>query len=208
MKPKLKLLDPAPSASPDDVSAALSLLRDALGEEEQRIRNEGSRAMQSGAYDTATAVIDFAKRLLAFKAKVDGLVSEWEGLEEFNERATPEVREIVSKRFFGKKAKKGEITPQEEYYRPILEALVEMGGKGKTKAVIDRVGEKMKAIFKPLDYAPHTSSQKQIRWRNSAQWARNTMANEDGRMRGDSPNGIWEISDKGRKWLREVQARG
>ena len=82
-----------------------------------------------------------------------------------------------------------------------------MGGKGKTKAVLDRVGEKMKAIFKPLDYAPHSSSQKQIRWRNSAQWARNTMANEDGRMK-KTPRGLWEISDKGRKWLREEQARG
>jgi hypothetical protein len=64
------------------------------------------------------------------------------------------------------------------------------------------------AIFKPLDYAPHSSSQKKIRWRNSAQWARNTMANEDGRMRGDSPTGLWEIYDKSRKWLREEQARG
>lgn len=203
MKPKLKVVGQENPTPTDDVSAALSLLRDALGEEEQRIRNEGSLAMQNGAYDTAASVIDFAKRLLAFKAKVDGLVNEWEGLEEFNERATPEVREIVSKRFFGKKAKKGESTPQEEYFRPILEALVEMGGKGKTKAVLDRVGEKMKGIFKPLDYGPHSSNPKQIRWRNSAQWARNTMANEDGRMRGDSPNGIWEISEKGRKWLAE-----
>ena len=32
MKPKLKVLAPASSTSPDDVSAALSLLRDALRE--------------------------------------------------------------------------------------------------------------------------------------------------------------------------------
>ena len=37
---------------------------------------------------------------------------------------------------------------------------------------------------------------KSIRWRNSAQWARNTMVNEDGRMK-KAKNGIWEISDKG-----------
>jgi hypothetical protein len=29
------------------------------------------------------------------------------------------------------------------------------------------------------------------------------MANEDGRMKEDSPNGIWEISDKGRAWLKK-----
>jgi hypothetical protein len=42
---------------------------------------------------------------------------------------------------------------------------------------------------------------KSIRWRNAAQWARNTMVNEDGRMVKNGKNGVWEISDKGRKWL-------
>ena len=41
----------------------------------------------------------------------------------------------------------------------------------------------MKGILKPLDYENHKSSDKQIRWRNSAQWARNTMVNDDGRMK-------------------------
>ena len=59
----------------------------------------------------------------------------------------------------------------------------------------------MKDILKPLDYEPHKSDGKSIRWRNSAQWARNTMVNEDGRMK-KTKNGIWEISEKGRKWLQ------
>jgi len=46
MKPKLQLPGTTQPASPGDVSAALSLLRDDLGEEEQRILNEGSRAMR------------------------------------------------------------------------------------------------------------------------------------------------------------------
>ena len=73
----------------------------------------------------------------------------------------------------------------------------------KTKDVLDQLGVKMKGILKPKDYEPHESNAKQIRWRNTAQWARNTMANEDGRMKEDSPNGIWEISDKGRAWLKK-----
>lgn len=183
----------------DDVSSALSLLRDSLSEEEQRIRAEGAQAMQDGEYDTATAVIDFAKRLLSFRDKVEGLVTEWDELADLRDKASPAVQEIVSKRFFGKR-KKGEVTPHTTYYRPILEALVEMGGSGKTRAVLDRVGEKMKGQLKPLDYEPHKSDGKSIRWRNSAQWARNTMVNEDGRMR-KTKTGIWEISAKGRKWL-------
>lgn len=192
-----------PQLSPDDdVGAALSLLRDALGEEEQRIRAEGAQAMHCGNYSTATAVIEFAKRLLAFQSRVAGLAKEWSELEKVHDRATPEVQEIVSKRFFGRKPS-GEITPHRDYCRFILEVLVEMGGGGRTWEVIDRVGEKMKGVLKPKDYERHESEAKQIRWRNMAQWARNLMVNKDGRMKKGSRNGIWEISDAGRAWLKK-----
>ena len=187
----------------NDVSTALGLLRDSLAEEEQRIRNEGAAAMQAADYDTATSVIEFAKRLLAFQKKVEGLVAEWAELEDLRDAASPAVQEIVSKKFFGKR-KKGEITPHTAFYRAILESLVELGGSAKTKVVLDRVGEKMKDILKPLDYAVLPSDGKSIRWRNSAQWARNAMVNEDGRMT-KTKSGIWEISEKGRKWLKNVK---
>jgi restriction system protein len=186
----------------DDVPAALQLLQGALGEEEARIRKEGSKAMESGDYETASSVIDFAKRLLTFQGKVAALEQEWEGLEDLRDKATPAVQQIVSKRFFGRKGS-GQITPQMDYCQPLLTVLVEMGGKGKTKDVLDKLGVKMKSILKPKDYEPHESNAKQIRWRNAAQWARNKMANDDGRMKNDSPNGIWEISDKGRAWLKK-----
>lgn len=184
----------------NDVSTALGLLRDSLAEEEQRIRNEGAKAMQGGDYDTATSVIEFAKRLLAFQNKVEGLVNEWAELEDLRDAASPAVQEIVSKRFFGK-SRKGEITPHTAFYRAILESLVELGGSAKTKVVLDRVGEKMQDILKPLDHSVLPSDGKSIRWRNAAQWARNTMVNEDGRMK-KTKNGVWEISEQGRKWLK------
>lgn len=189
----------------NDVSTALALLRDSLAEEEQRIRSEGAAAMQGGDYDTATSVIEFAKRLLGFQRKVESLVSEWEELEDLRDAASPAVQEIVSKRFFGKR-KKGEVTPHFAFYKAILESLVEMGGRGRTRDVLDRVGEKMKDKLKPLDYDVLPSDGKSIRWRNSAQWARNTMVNEDGRMK-KSKNGIWEISDEGRKWLKSASTK-
>ena len=189
-------------ADKDDVSTALGLLRDSLSEEEERIRNEGAKAMQGGDYDTATSVIEFARRLLTFQKKVESLVGEWDELEDLRDAASPAVQEIVSKRFFGKK-KKGEITPHTEYFPYILQVLVEMGGGGKTKAVLDWVGDLMKGVLKPQDYEFLKSGKTQVRWRNSAQWARNTMVNVDGRMVKNGKNGIWEISDKGRKWLKE-----
>lgn len=187
----------------DDVSSALSLLGESLQAEVQRINHEGAQAMQVGDYDTAQAVIDFAKRLTAFRQKVSSLGEEWAQLEELRDKASTEVQQIVSKRFFGK-SRKGEITPHEAYFQPILEVLVEMGGKGKTRAVLDRLGEKMQPLLKPKDYEPLESDGKSIRWRNAAQWARNAMVNNDsdGRMKKNSPHGLWEISEKGRASLK------
>lgn len=186
----------------DDVSTALHLLGESIQGEVQRINAEGAEAMSCGDYDTAQSVIDFAKRLTAFRAKVDGLSQEWSDLEDLRDKATPAVQEIVSKRFFGRKSS-GEITPHKDYCQPLLTVLVEMGGKGKTKDVLDQLGVKMKGILKPKDYEPHESDAKQIRWRNTAQWARNMMVNEDGRMKKGSPTGTWEISDIGRAWLKK-----
>jgi hypothetical protein len=39
------------------------------------------------------------------------------------------------------------------------------------------------------------------RWQNTAQWARNALR-EGGLIKGDSPHGVWEISDQGREWLK------
>jgi restriction system protein len=190
-----------PDPDTNDVFSALSLLRDSLSEEEQRIRSEGAQAMKDGEYDTATAVIDFAKRLLSFRDKVEGLVAEWDELADLRDKASPAVQEIVSKRFFGRR-KSGEITSHTDFCPYILKVLMQMGGSGKTQTVIDAVGEEMKGVLKPKDFEIHKSSGKQLRWRNTCQWARNLMVNSDGRMRSDSPRGIWEISDKGKAWLK------
>lgn len=157
--------------------------------------------MTGGDYDTAQSVIDFAKRLTAFRSKVDALGKEWKGLEDLRDKATPAVQQIVSKRFFGRR-KSEEITSQEDYCVHILRVLVEMGGSCKTKDVIVKVGEKMKKILKPKDYEKTATRVKELRWENNTRWARQRMV-DDGRMEDDSKTGIWEISDKGRAWLKK-----
>jgi len=41
-----------------------------------------------------------------------------------------------------------------------------------------------------------------FRWRNTAMWVRNLMVNE-GLLKKGTPRGIWEITDKGRSYLKE-----
>ena len=89
-----------------------------------------------------------------------------------------------------------ERTPQEAYRNPILQVLHKMGGWGRTKEVLDNVGELMRddLIIADLDYLP---SGNDIRWRNAAQWERQVMVDK-GLLKKDSLRGIWELTDKGR----------
>ena len=45
---------------------------------------------------------------------------------------------------------------------------------------------------------------KDIRWRNTAMWERNTMR-EEGLISDNSPIGIWEVTSKGRRYLQDHQ---
>ncbi len=46
-----------------------------------------------------------------------------------------------------------------------------------------------------------------VRWKNTAQWCRNTMVQE-GLLNSDSPKGIWEISKKGIEYLKKAELLG
>jgi len=94
---------------------------------------------------------------------------------------------------------KGEKTPRQAFRIPILEALVELSGKGKTDEILEKVERKMKHILKSVDYEKVPSGV-MIRWQNTARWERYIMV-QDGLLRSDSPKGIWEITEKGRKFL-------
>ena len=81
--------------------------------------------------------------------------------------------------------------------------LVNLGGRAKTQIVIDEVGKLMEGKFKPKDHELLASEPHMVRWRNKVMWARNSLVNQLGHMRSDSPQGVWSISDAGRKWLEK-----
>jgi len=96
-------------------------------------------------------------------------------------------------------------TPKEAYRLPILEVLLEAGGAGRVEDVLDRVGTKMKGILKPVDYQNNRSGA--VRWRNTAMWERLTMVRE-GLLKPNSPRGVWEITESGRKNHERVRDEG
>lgn len=89
-------------------------------------------------------------------------------------------------------------TPQQAFRRPILEALVALGGQAEVSAVIERVREEMKAKLTRFDLQDIRSGM--VRWEKAANWERFVMV-EEGLLEAGTPRGIWKISERGRKYL-------
>jgi hypothetical protein len=98
----------------------------------------------------------------------------------------------------------GVFTPVHAYWAPILRVLVELGGRGKRGRVVDTVGEKMKGILTPADYGKLPKSG-WTRWSNRVAWQASNMRSQ-GLIKNNSPRGIWEIADAGRRWLDDNKA--
>jgi tetratricopeptide (TPR) repeat protein len=98
---------------------------------------------------------------------------------------------------------RGQRTPEKAYYQPILQALVDLGGSSRSNELLPRVEEYMKHILKTVDYDALTSHPGELRWENTARFARNSMV-KDGRLKSDSPFGVWEITEKGRHYLDAI----
>ena len=105
-------------------------------------------------------------------------------------------------RLIAGRIRKGLRTPETAFFRPILQALSDLGGSAKRSDIFNVLEQSMRDVLKPIDYQTLSSEAEQLRWQNSAQWARNLMVKEE-LLQPDSPVGIWEITEKGRAWLLE-----
>jgi len=157
----------------NEVHIAFEILLEEIEQVANSINDAGAEAFQKGAYDEARRMIEIATRLTEFRERVKALQDEWRSI--FTGYA-PEGRMRRRKR---PKRLKAEMSK-----------------------VLDLVERKMRGILNDYDYQPLPSDPNTIRWRNTAQWCRNTMVRE-GLLKSDSPRGIWEISERGRKALQE-----
>lgn len=102
----------------------------------------------------------------------------------------------------GTRVKPGSILPEEEYELPLLTALVEAGGAAPSKEVIDRVGQQLEGRLTEQDKGEVASGT--VRWRNRIQFVRIKLIDR-GLMTKESPRGIWQITDAGRKMVESTQ---
>ncbi|HET7510243.1 MAG TPA: winged helix-turn-helix domain-containing protein [Solirubrobacterales bacterium] len=98
----------------------------------------------------------------------------------------------------------GDLLPESEYWVPILEILEEHKGRARGRDVI--------AILEGLIGPRLTERDRdvlemgEVRWKNRARFARLRMK-ELGLVSSESQRGIWEITEKGREYLRAEQSR-
>jgi len=188
--------------NPSNVSSAFEMLLEEVEAEIDFVNGVGAKAFETRDYDKAKEALERSGTLTAFRDKVAALRKEWDEIAAVAE--SQEDEETKAERRNLGRLRRGLRTPMEKFYVPILQVLNEMGGSGKVADILDRVGKVMKGTLKEVDYDPLASNPDNLRWRNTAQWARNSMVKE-GLLKADSPRGVWEIADKGRAAITELK---
>ena len=153
------------------------------------MRRHGARLFEAGEYEKARDVLKRAEKLMSLRDRIVKIENDWKTLIPGGGKTTK-----------GGRLKRGVRTPVSRYYRPILEALRELGGSARKSEVLERVLQRMKDMLQDVDFEPLASTPGAPRWENTAAWARNSLK-ERGLMCKDSPHGVWQISDSGRQFL-------
>jgi hypothetical protein len=184
----------------NDVSLAFDMVLEEIDKAISAINQEGIQAFQDGKYDVAHELSEKGKQIKAFRERVKNLQQEWLNL--FAPIVPHKPRHI--KQSYPLKLQRGLKTPEREYRIPILQALVELGGSATMNEVLERVHNLMRHRLSNYDYQSLPSDPSTQRWQNTAQWARYRMVTE-GLLSSNSPRGVWEITESGRKFLEQFK---
>jgi len=182
-----------------DVDTAFEMLLDAIDAVKKNLQREIAQAANDQRFDESERLSQIAQKVDAIQNQVKTLQNDWAAI--FSNRSNGQ-REAAPRQKGRKKKRleRGHRTPEDAYRRPILEALVELGGSAPAKEVLELVEQKMRRILNNVDYQSVDSGY--IRWMVAARWCRKELVRE-GLMRKGSPRGIWEITEQGRRWLEQ-----
>lgn len=195
----------------DDVITALGLVDEEIRHAVDDVKEQATDAVRRGEFGVARGLIDTADGMEKLRADASDLAARWRSLDvprrpgvaaapgEAGLEPDSATRPGTKRRYLGCVGR-GERTPEAAFYRPILEALAERGGSAHIQEIIDIIERMMKDTLGEVDYQTLSSDVDTVRWRNTAQWARNELV-RTGLVLGSRERGIWEISDAGRERL-------
>lgn len=179
----------------NEVNSAFEILLEEIEIVFDSINQDVEKALKDQNYEKIRVLVENATKLSDFRGKVKELQKEWRNV--FTGKIPDRSKKLKGR----KKLKKGLRTPEENFRIPILETLNEFSGKADINDVLKKVYEKMRDKLNNYDLE-RLSSGTQKRWENATQWCRNTLVSE-GLLSSDSPRGIWEITNEGKKYLKE-----
>lgn len=186
----------------NEVMAAFEILLEEIETVIAGFNEEGANAFRHSDYETAREVMERAGQITAFRDRVTELEKEWERL--FARRVAETLKKRTRHAALAQRLQRGLRTPEAAFRIPILEALVELGGSASVADVLGRVHDKVEKHLNEYDCQPIPSTPNEPRWRNTAQWCRNTMVRE-GLLAPDSPRGTWEVTEAGRAELTRLK---
>lgn len=193
----------------DDVSAAFEMLLEEIETRVSLLGRINAQAWEEWDFTQAGELVKRAETITAFREEVLQLQKKWEALfpdEEVEQDAQiePQANTETSERRSLGRLQRGMRTREREFRLPLLKVLVDKGGSASMKEVLAELEKRLQGILKDVDYDHLPSDPDTIRWRNTAQWSRQAMVDE-GLLKNNSPRGIWEISESGRKYLEAEQ---
>ena len=96
-----------------------------------------------------------------------------------------------------RRRRREDLLPYASYTGPMLTVLLRMGGEGRTRDVIDQVGDILADQFMPGDFEL-TKSGGDPNWRNRMRWHYQRLK-RNGYLDLDTPNGTWRLTPEGRE---------
>lgn len=187
------------------IGIAFEMLLEAIDKEVRAVMERGIRAFETHDFQQAADLSQRADLLKKFRQRVEAISQEWEALSCGVEWRNSENRSPTARTEESRRLPKGSRTPESAFFLPILRVLDQMGGSGRGTVVLDQTYELIASQLNAVDFEPLPHNPREIRWRNTAKWARKKLI-ERGLLRRDSPKGVWEITDAGREYLRQHAA--
>jgi len=183
------------------VAGAFGILLEELQALRSELSTDGQQAFASGDHASAAELADKLGQASELQVMLEKARDKWvclaEGIRPKKWHPSLRPRSRLQSLRGGLK------TPETAYRTPILETLVELGGRATTDQIRPRLLAKLEGVLGPHDLEGLPSNPTCPRWWNTAMWCRLYMVKE-GLLRGDSPRGVWEISDRGRRALERT----
>lgn len=149
----------------------------------KEINQQAGKLVARGDYGAAEELVQVGRTVTAFGAEVEGLQSRWLDLQEYTSK------ELTIER-----------TPLWEYYKPILLALVELGGEATLSQVEDKVEPILGGVLNPGELSMMSGDK--LSWKRAVRRARSHMVKEG--FLEDHSGLRWRITDQGRQIAAET----